>query len=61
MAFIIEVGALLVAVFILYVLYNLLKDPVHLVANAGHMPFFEQPTEFFSTVLGFLDAPDRGA
>ena len=34
---------------------------VHLVANAGHMPFFEQPTEFFSTVLGFLDAPDRGA
>lgn len=34
---------------------------VHLVADAGHMPFFEQPVEFFGTVLSFLDAPDRGA
>ena len=34
---------------------------VHRVAAAGHMPFFEQPAEFFATVLGFLDAPDRGA
>lgn len=34
---------------------------VHIVSDAGHMPFFEQPAEFFATVLGFLDAPDRGA
>ncbi len=36
------------------------RSTVHLVADAGHMPFFEQPVEFFGTVLGFLDAPDRG-
>lgn len=29
--------------------------------DAGHMPFFEQPEEFFSAVRGFLDAPDAGA
>jgi proline iminopeptidase len=34
---------------------------VHVVADAGHMPFFEQPAEFFGTVTAFLDAPDRGA
>ncbi|MFA5929992.1 MAG: pro-sigmaK processing inhibitor BofA family protein [Candidatus Micrarchaeia archaeon] len=34
MAMFIEMGALLVAVFILYLLYSFLKNPVHLVANA---------------------------
>lgn len=34
MAFVIEFVSLLAAVFILYLLYLLLKNPVHLVANA---------------------------
>ena len=34
MVFVIEFVSLLVAIFILYLLYNLLKNPVHLVANA---------------------------
>jgi proline iminopeptidase len=32
-----------------------------IIENAGHMPFFEQPEEFFSAVLSFLDAPDAGS
>jgi proline iminopeptidase len=31
------------------------------IEGAGHMPFFEQPEEFFPAVRGFLDAPDAGA
>ena len=34
MVFVVEIVSLLVAVFILYLLYNLLKSPVQLVANA---------------------------
>ncbi|MFA6907313.1 MAG: pro-sigmaK processing inhibitor BofA family protein [Candidatus Micrarchaeia archaeon] len=34
MVMFVELGALLVAVFILYLLYSFLKNPVHLVANA---------------------------
>ena len=34
MVFVVEIAALLVAVFILYLLYTLLKNPLHLVANA---------------------------
>ena len=34
MVMFVELGALLVAIFILYLLYLLLKNPVHLVANA---------------------------
>ena len=34
MVFFVEFGALLVAIFILYLLYSFLKNPVHLVANA---------------------------
>lgn len=34
MAVYVEVGALLVAIFILYLLYSFLKNPIHLVANA---------------------------
>lgn len=35
MVFFAEVGALLVALFILYVLYAVLKKPAHLIANAA--------------------------
>lgn len=31
-----------------------------LIEDSGHMPFWEQPAEFFSAVTGFLDLPDRG-
>lgn len=31
------------------------------VEGAGHMPFFEQPKEFFAAVRGFLDEPDAGS
>lgn len=31
-----------------------------MVDGAGHMPFWEQPEEFFAVVRAFLDAPDRG-
>lgn len=34
MVFFVELGSLLAAVFILYVLYKFLKNPLHLVANA---------------------------
>ncbi len=34
MVFFVEIGALLVAVFILYLLYTFLKSPLHLIANA---------------------------
>lgn len=34
MVFYIEIAALLIAVFILYLLYSLLKNPLHLIANA---------------------------
>ena len=34
MVFFVELGALLVAVFILYLLYTLLKNPLHVIANA---------------------------
>ena len=34
MAYLIEIGALLAAVFILYLLYSFLKSPLHLIANA---------------------------
>jgi len=34
MVFFVELAALLIAVFILYLLYSLLKNPVSLVANA---------------------------
>ena len=34
MVFVVELGALLVALLILYLLYSFLKNPVHLVANA---------------------------
>jgi proline iminopeptidase len=37
------------------------RSAVHVVREAGHMPFFEQPADFFDTVLAFLGAPDRGA
>jgi len=42
MVYYVEVGALLVAVFILYLLYTFLKNPLHLVANAimGIVVFF---------------------
>ncbi|MEA3247922.1 MAG: alpha/beta hydrolase [Gemmatimonadota bacterium] len=33
---------------------------VEVVAQAGHMPFWEQPERFFGIVTPFLDAPDRG-
>lgn len=33
---------------------------VEIVERAGHMPFWEQPERFFSTVAAFLDAPDQG-
>jgi proline iminopeptidase len=32
-----------------------------IIDRAGHMPFFEQPEEFFRAVLAFLDAPDAGS
>jgi proline iminopeptidase len=32
-----------------------------IIDHAGHMPFFEQPEEFFGAVLAFLDAPDAGS
>lgn len=31
------------------------------VDDAGHMPFFEQPEQFFAAVGAFLDAPDAGS
>ena len=34
MVFFVELASLLVAVFILYLLYTFLKNPVHLIANA---------------------------
>lgn len=34
---------------------------VEVIANAGHMPFWEQPATFFPLVARFLDAPDRGS
>jgi proline iminopeptidase len=34
---------------------------VEVIADAGHMPFWEQPAIFFSIVNEFLDAPDRGS
>ncbi|MBS3069075.1 pro-sigmaK processing inhibitor BofA family protein [Candidatus Micrarchaeota archaeon] len=34
MVFFVEIGSLLVAIFILYLLYIFLKDPLHLIANA---------------------------
>ncbi len=34
MVFVVELGALLLAVLIVYLLYSFLKNPVHLVANA---------------------------
>ena len=34
MVFVVEFASLLVAIFILYLLYTFLKNPVHLVANA---------------------------
>ena len=33
---------------------------VALVGGAGHMPFWEQPADFFQRVQSFLNAPDRG-
>ena len=30
------------------------------IAGAGHMPFYEQPADFFTQVLDFLNAPDQG-
>lgn len=32
-----------------------------IIEGAGHMPFFEQPDEFFAAVRGFLDEPDAGS
>jgi len=32
-----------------------------IIEGAGHMPFFEQPDEFFAAVRGFLDSPDAGS
>jgi proline iminopeptidase len=32
-----------------------------IIQQAGHMPFFEQPEEFFAAVRGFLDEPDAGS
>jgi proline iminopeptidase len=32
-----------------------------IIDGAGHMPFFEQPEEFFFAMRGFLDAPDAGS
>ena len=42
MVYYVEIGALLVAVFILYLLYSFIKNPLHLVANAimGIVLFF---------------------
>ncbi|MBM4193074.1 MAG: alpha/beta fold hydrolase [Gemmatimonadetes bacterium] len=37
------------------------RSSVREIADAGHMPFWEQPREFFSHVESFLDAPDQGA
>jgi SigmaK-factor processing regulatory protein BofA len=34
MVYLVELGSLLVAVFILYLLYSFLKSPLHLIANA---------------------------
>lgn len=34
MAMIVEVGALLVAVFIVYLIYSFLKNPAHVIANS---------------------------
>jgi pimeloyl-ACP methyl ester carboxylesterase len=32
-----------------------------IIESAGHMPFFEQPEQFFAAVRGFLDKPDAGS
>ncbi len=44
MVFFVEIGALLVAFFILYLLYTFLKNPVPVIANAvdGNYPEYEQ-------------------
>ena len=34
---------------------------VQIVDGAGHMPFLEQPEEFFAAVRAFLDEPDAGS
>lgn len=38
-----------------------LRARTAIVDGAGHMPFFERPTEFFTAVRDFLDEPDSGA
>jgi len=37
------------------------RSTVLVIDRAGHMPFFEQPKEFFGAVESFLDAPDAGS
>lgn len=34
---------------------------LHIIDESGHMPFWEQPADFFGTVREFLDAKDLGA
>jgi len=36
------------------------RSRVALIAGAGHMPFWEQPADFFGIVETFLSAPDLG-
>jgi proline iminopeptidase len=36
------------------------RSEVALIAGAGHMPFYEQPADFFRIVQSFLSAPDLG-
>jgi len=36
------------------------RATLRLIENAGHMPFWEQPAEFFAVAGAFLDAKDQG-
>jgi pimeloyl-ACP methyl ester carboxylesterase len=37
------------------------RSTLLIIDGAGHMPFFEQPEQFFAAVRGFLDEPDAGS
>jgi pimeloyl-ACP methyl ester carboxylesterase len=37
------------------------RASVHIIDDAGHMPFFERPEHFFGAVRDFLDEPDAGS
>jgi proline iminopeptidase len=37
------------------------RSTLLIIDGSGHMPFFEQPEQFFASVRGFLDEPDAGS